>query len=356
MKSQSSLRALTASSILPVVAIALTAGIFIADTITNLEVAVPVFYTAVILISVRFCKNRGVMLVGAGCMALTLLSDFLTPTTRVSESGVINTVISLLAIAAVTYLALKIESAEGAVYEARAQLAHISRITALGELTASIAHEVNQPLAATVINGNASLRWLSADPPNLEEARQAVERIVKDGTRAGEIIAHVRALAKKNPLQKARFSINEILRETMMLTASEIQQNRIALQTDFRDDLPQVFGDRVQVQQVILNLLLNAIEAMNNKSHELRQLSVSSSNDGPAAVLVTIRDSGPGLKPERLVQLFNAFYTTKADGMGMGLTISRSIIESHGGRIWATSNEPRGAVFQFTLPVEEQRA
>jgi C4-dicarboxylate-specific signal transduction histidine kinase len=356
MKHQSNLGVMSTSSLLPIATIALAAGIFVFDTITDLEIAVPVFYTAVILISVRFCNRRGVFLVGAGCVFLTLLSDFLTPTMSASHSGIINTTISVLAIAATTYLALKIETAESAVYEARAQLAHIARVTALGELTASIAHEVNQPLAATVINGNASLRWLSADPPNIEEAKQAVERIVKDGTRAGEIIAGVRALAKRNPPQKEWFNINEIIRETLMLTASEIHLNRIALHTDFHDNLPEIFGDRIQVQQVVLNLLLNAIEAVNKTSDGPRELSISSSNDGTAAVLITIRDSGIGLNPEKRGQLFNAFYTTKADGMGMGLTISRSIIESHGGRIWATANEPRGASFQFTLPSEKQKS
>jgi|SRR5580704_7023560 C4-dicarboxylate-specific signal transduction histidine kinase len=356
MKHQSNHGMMSASSLLPVAAIALTAAIFVFDTITDLEIAVPVFYTAVILISVRFCNRRGVVLVGAGCIFLTLLSDFLTPTTSVSESGIINTIISLLAIAATTYLAIKIESAESAVYEAREQLAHIARVTALGELTASIAHEVNQPLAAAVINGNASLRWLSGDPPNLEEAKQAIERIVKDGTRAGEIIARVRDLAKRTQPQKAWFNINGVVRDTVMLTASEIHQNRIALHTDFQDNLPEIFGDRVQVQQVVLNLLLNAVEAVNKTHDGPRELSISSSNEGMATVHVAIRDSGAGLTSVKLDQLFNAFYTTKAEGMGMGLTISRSIIESHGGRIWATPNEPRGAVFQFTLPLNKQKS
>jgi C4-dicarboxylate-specific signal transduction histidine kinase len=356
MKHQSNLGFLSKSSLLPVAAIALTAGVFVFDTITKMEIAVPVFYTAVILISVQFCNRRGVVLVGAGCIFLTLLSDFLTPTISASESGIINTAISLLAIAATTYLAAKIQTAEGAVYEAREQLAHIARVTALGELTASIAHEVNQPLAATVINGNASLRWLSANPPNLEEAKQAVERIVKDATRAGEIIVRVRSLAKRNPPQKAWFNINEVIRETVILTASEIHQNRIALHTDFDDNLPEIFGDRIQVQQVVLNLLLNAIEAVNKTSNGLRELSISSSKEETSAALITIRDSGIGLKPEKIDQLFNAFYTTKDDGMGMGLTIGRSIIESHGGRIWATLNESRGATFRFTLPSERLKS
>jgi C4-dicarboxylate-specific signal transduction histidine kinase len=354
MKPQSDLQAIAASSLLPVVTIALTAGIFIADTITDLEIAVPVFYTAVILISVRFCKKRGVILVGVGCMILTLVSDLLTPATRVSESGIINTTISLLAIAATTYLALKIETAERAVYEARAQLAHVARVTALGELTASIAHEVNQPLAATVINGNASLRWLSANPPNLDETRQAIERIVKDANRAGDIIARVRALAKRSPPQKVLFNINQTLSEIVTLTASEMQRNRIELHPDFQSDLPLILGDQVQLQQVILNLILNAIEALSKVHDGPRDLFVSSAKEGSLAVQVTVRDSGAGLELEKLDQLFNAFYTTKADGMGMGLTISRTIVDSHGGHILAMPNQPRGAIFQFTLPIAGQ--
>lgn len=353
MKPQSNLRAITRSSFLPISAIVLAAGIFIADTITDLEIAIPVFYTAVILLSVRFCNWRGVMLVGAGCMALTLLSDLLTPTTSASESGIINTIISLLAITATTYLAIKIQTVEGAVYEARAQLAHVARVTALGELTASLAHEVNQPLAATLINGNASLRWLSADPPNLEEAKQAVGRIVKDAGRAGEIIARVRALAKRSPPQKEWFNINQTLTDILTLTSSEINRNRITLRTDFAANLPSVLGDPVQLQQVILNLTLNAIEAINNLYDGPRELFVSSFKQG-SAVVVTVRDTGVGLEHDKLDQLFQAFYTTKVDGMGMGLTISRSIIEAHGGQVSATPTKPRGAIFQFTLPIEER--
>src|SRR5665213_285134 len=355
MKHQSRLWTASNSSLLPIVAVALTATIFVFDTITDLEIAVPVFYTAVILISVRFCNKRGVAFVGAGCIFLTLTSDFLTTTTSASEAGIINTTISVLAIAVTTFLAIKIETAESAVFEARTQLAHIARVTALGELTASIAHEVNQPLAAMVINGNATLRWLSAKPPNLEEAKQAIEHIVKDGTRAGEIIARVRAFIKRNPPRKASFNINEVIRETVMLTASEIHRSRVNVRTDIDANLQEVFGDRIQIQQVVLNLLLNAIEAVNKTPEGPRELRINSSNDGIAVALFTIRDSGLGLDPEKLEQPFSAFYTTKEDGMGIGLTISRSIIESHGGRIWATLNAPRGAVFQFTLPCEKHQ-
>ncbi len=256
------LRAITAPWLLPAVTAALAAVIFVADTIADLEIAFPAFYTVVVLMSVRFCKRRAVILVGAGCIALTLLSDLLTAATGSSGIGVINTTISILAIAITTYLALKIESEKEAAYEARSQLAHVGRVTTLGELTASIAHEVNQPLAAAVINGNACLRWLADEPPNLDEARQAVTRLVKDANRASEIIAQVRALTKSSPPQKDWLAINDIILATVSLIDSEILQNNVSLRTELADDVPPVQGDRVQLQQVILNLILNALEAM----------------------------------------------------------------------------------------------
>src|ERR1017187_4570669 len=223
------LRAMTRASLLPVAAIALAAGIFIADTIANLEIAFPAFYTVVVLLAVRFCKKRGVILVGVGCCALTLLSDLLTAASGSTGIGFINTTISLLAIATTTYLAVKIESEKAAAYEARSQLAHVGRVTTLGELTASIAHEVNQPLAAAVINGNACMRWLAAEPPNLDEARQAAVRLVKDANRASEIIAQVRALTKSSPPKKDWLQINDISLATVSLIESEIRQCLYAL-------------------------------------------------------------------------------------------------------------------------------
>ena len=338
------------NSLLPLAAIALTAAIFVADTITDLEIAVPVFYTAVILLSVRFCSRRGLVLVGLGCIALTVLSEFLTVESSASKAGIINTIISILAIIATTALVLKIESAERTVYDARAQLAHVARVTALGELTASIAHEVNQPIAATVINGNASLRWLSADPPNLDEARLAIERIVKDANRAAEIVGRVRKLAKRAPAQKVLCDINSIILEITTLTAAELRKHHIALETDLRAGLEPVFADPVQLQQVMLNLVLNAVEAMQDTAEESRSLYIGSAKDGSGGLLVTVRDSGAGLEPAAVARMFDAFYTTKSGGMGLGLTITRSIIEAHGGRIWAESSNSRGAVFRFTLP------
>jgi signal transduction histidine kinase len=348
-------RVATATWLLPVAAITLAAGIFIADTITDLELAVPAFYTAVVLVSVRFCKKRGVILVGAGCVALTLLSDILTAASGSSGIGIINTVISLLAIVTTTYLALKIEAERAAVFDVRSQLAHVGRVTMLGELTASIAHEINQPLAAVVINGNACLRWLAAQPPHLDEARQAIDRLVKDANRASEVIAKVRALTKSSPPEKDWLDINETILETRTLIEREIQQHRVLLQTNLADDVSLIRGDRVQLQQVILNLTLNAIEAMNLTPDGSRKLIISSAMNDDKSVLISVQDSGAGPAPENLNRLFDAFYTTKPDGMGMGLAISRSIVEAHGGSIWATSNLPRGATFHFILPINGEQ-
>jgi signal transduction histidine kinase len=349
MKRPSYAPAIATSPILPLATAALAIGIFVLDTVTNIEIAVAVLYVAVVLASVGFCQKRGVVLVSLACMALTVLSFFLTesgsPTT-----GLINCGISLLAIAATTFLVLRIESVELTAQEAKAQLAHIARVTTLGELTASIAHEVNQPLTATVINANASLHFLAAQPPNLEEARQAIECIAKDASRASDVVARVRSLAKRTPPQKELLNINETVREVIILTASEMQSSHVFLRTQFFGGLPLILGDRVQLQQVILNLILNAIEAMNGVAEGSRELFVSTAADGSNAVLVAIIDTGPGLEPGKIGNLFDAFYTTKRDGMGMGLAISRSIIDAHGGRVWAEPNASRGAVFKFTLP------
>jgi signal transduction histidine kinase len=341
--------AIARSSILPVATAALAIGIFVFDTVTDLEIAAAVFYVVVVLMSVSFCRKRGVVLVSTGCMALTLLSFFLTPGGS-PHPGLINSIISLSAIGATSYLALKIVSAEVAVHEARAQLAHIARVTTLGELTASIAHEVNQPLTAVVTSGNACLRWLASQPPNLERAKNAVDRIVKDANRASDVVRRVRALAKRAPPHKEWLNINQTILETIALTRSEIEQNRIVLRTQLKDDLPRVLGDRIQLQQVILNLIINAIEGIGAAGEGPRELLVDSVRGDSHDVLVAVRDTGGGLTAGKVEHLFDPFYTTKSEGMGMGLTISRSIIEAHGGRVWATPNLPRGAVFQFTLP------
>jgi NO-binding membrane sensor protein with MHYT domain/signal transduction histidine kinase len=240
--------------------------------------------------------------------------------------------------------------AEEARLDAQNQLAHANRVTAMGQLAASIAHEVNQPIAATVTNAQAALRWLDRRPPDLEEVRQTLARIAKDGNRAAEVIDEIRALIKKAPPRKDRLEINGAIREVMGLTRGEAAKNGVLVHTELVEGLPLIQGDRVQLQQVILNLVINSVEAMSGVGEGARELLISTGKVEPDSVLVAVRDSGPGLAPATLERLFESFYTTKPGGLGLGLSICRSIIEAHGGRLWACANEPRGAVFQFTMP------
>jgi PAS domain S-box-containing protein len=244
------------------------------------------------------------------------------------------------------------KQAEQELRQAQAELAHITRVTTLGELAASIAHEVNQPIAAVATNAAAGLGWLGAKPPKLDEVRATLGYIVKDAQRAGDVMHRIRALAKKALLSMARFDVNEAVLDVIALTRSELARHGVSLQTELATGLPLIEGDRIQLQQVILNLILNAVEAMSGIDNAAREVRISTGREGSNAVLVTVRDFGPGLEPQSVDRLFKAFYTTKPGGLGMGLAICRSIIQSHGGRLWATANEPRGAVFQFTLPLE----
>ena len=245
--------------------------------------------------------------------------------------------------------------AEEALRAMQAELAHANRVTTMGQLSASIAHEVNQPIAATVTNAQAALRWLRARPPNLDEVRYSLDRIVDDGKRAGNVIGGIRALIHKVPPRKDWFGLNEAILEMVALTRSEMFKHGILLQTELAAGLPMVEGDRTQLQQVILNLIVNAIEAMDGSDEGGRELRISTEAEA-AGVLVTISDSGPGLDPEDAERVFQAFYTTKAKGMGMGLAICKSMVEAHGGRMWVSANEPRGAVFQFSLPLVREES
>jgi len=240
---------------------------------------------------------------------------------------------------------------EEALRAAQAQLAHMARVTTMGELTSSIAHEVNQPLAAVVTNGDACLRWLGNDPPNLDKARLSVAGIIKEGNRAGEIIQRVRALAKKTPPQKTMLGVNEAIEEVIGLVGAELARHQVLLLKELMSDLPTVFGDRVQLQQVILNLIANGIEAMEPVTDRPRELSIGSRATEDGRVLISVSDCGTGIGPESVDHLFEAFFTTKQEGMGLGLSISRTIVEGHGGRLSAIANKPYGATFQFTLPV-----
>ena len=261
---------------------------------------------------------------------------------------------NLVEFVGMTFDATERKRAEEALREVQTELAHANRVATMGQLTASIAHEVNQPIAAAVTNANAALRWLSAERSDLDEARQALGRIVANGNRASEVIGRMRALIKKAPPRKDVLGINDAILEVVALTHGEATKNGVSVRTQLAQDLPRIEGDRVQVQQVILNLVVNAVEAMSGMNGGPRDLLVSTEKAEPDDVLVAVRDSGPGPGPVDLDRLFDAFYSTKADGMGLGLSICRSIIEVHGGRLWASANEPRGALFQFTLPAHPE--
>ena len=240
---------------------------------------------------------------------------------------------------------------EEALRNAQADLTRVARLTTMGELAASIAHEISQPLAAMVTNGEACLLWLANDRPDLDESRQAAARIIADAHRAGEIIRSVRALATKSGREMTQLDINDAIGEVLVLMRSELHHHNVSLETGLSGGLEPIIGDRVQLQQVIMNLIMNGIEAMSAVMRRPRILRVSSQVDGSGDVLIAVEDLGPGLAPETMGHLFEPFFTTKPSGMGMGLSICRSIVEAHGGRLWASPQSPRGAVFQFTVPI-----
>jgi two-component system sensor kinase FixL len=463
--------AVAASPVLPLIAGAFAIGIFLVDTITPLDIAVGVLYVIVVLIAANFLQRRGVLLVAAACLALTVLSFLLTHGLDTGQS-LARCVMSVSAIGATTFLALKNQSANEAVRDqarlldlthdtvfvrdmndvitywnrgaeelygfrrdeaigkvshelmqtvfpvpldeitaellrtgrwegdliharrdgtrvtvssrwslqrdergrpvatmetnnditernqaqnalrlAEAELAHINRVMTLGELTASIAHEVNQPLAGIVTNGAACLRWLGREPPELDEARSAVESMISDGMRASDVVQRLRALSKKTELNKVRLNINGVIDDVIRLVQREALDNLISLRLELASALPLVLGDRVQLQQVIINLVMNGMEAMAAITGGPRELVIRSRRHEDEQVLIEVQDAGVGIDPENVDRLFNAFFTTKSDGMGMGLSICRSIIEAHGGRISASRNAGAGATFQFTLPL-----
>jgi PAS domain S-box-containing protein len=239
-------------------------------------------------------------------------------------------------------------------HQVQMELAHANRVGTMGQLTASIAHEVNHPIAATIANAQAGLLWLNRQPPQLDEVGQVLTRIVKDGRRASNVVGRLRDLFKKTAPRMERLDINGAIAEVIELTRGEVVKNGISTQIRLADGLPVVQADRTQLQQVILNLIVNAVQALTDRGDSGRELSISTSTNGPDEVLVSVCDSGPGITSEDLGRLFDPFYTTKPGGMGVGLSICRSIMEGHGGRIWATANDPQGAAFHFTLPAARQ--
>jgi len=246
------------------------------------------------------------------------------------------------------------QRAEEALQKSQAELAHVTRVMTLGELMASLAHEVNQPLAAVLTNAQACLRWLALETPRPDEARAAVERIVRDSNRASEVIQRIRAFVKKTEPQMVALDINDVIREAISLEQREMLSRQVSLRTELASALSPVLGDRVQLQQVVINLVMNALEAMAPVTDRPRDMLIRSQQDDSNEVLVAVTDSGTGIDSANAERLFNAFFTTKPTGLGMGLSISRSIIAAHGGRLWVSPNADHGATFQFTLPSNSQ--
>jgi signal transduction histidine kinase len=333
----------------------------------NLATALCLYLTLIILLSLRgsFVASAVVSLI-----AVASLDYYFTPpmfTFQINDpfDGV-AVVLFLTTSAVITALVsrarirtdqLVLEAnlrAEEALRQAQAELAHANRVMLVGEMTASIAHEINQPLTGVVANAGTASRYLAFQTPNVEEARECLGLIARDGKRASDVIRRIRALVKKMPPRRELLDMNEAIREVIALTQNELQRSSVKLGTRLSSRLPLVPADRIQLQQVILNLIVNAIEAMNEVGDRRRELAVNSGCESNE-VFVEVRDSGPGVDPANLDRLFKSFFTTKPEGMGMGLSISRSIIEAHGGRLSATPNDPHGVVFRFTLPTEGDR-
>ena len=245
--------------------------------------------------------------------------------------------------------------AEDALRGLESELAHMNRVSMMGQLAASLAHEVTQPIGSAANNARAALNFLGRQPPDLDEVREALGDIVRDAERAGDIIERIREHIKKAPPRKVQFDLNQAISEVIGLARSATIRNGVSVQTRLTEGLLAFHGDRIQLQQVLINLILNAVEAMGSVEAGARELLISTERTKTGGVLVAVHDSGPGIDPRHLDRIFQAFYTTKPNGTGMGLSICRSIIEAHGGRLWATANAPRGAIFQFTLPVGEER-
>jgi C4-dicarboxylate-specific signal transduction histidine kinase len=243
------------------------------------------------------------------------------------------------------------EAAEERLIRAQADIGRIARITTMGELAASIAHELNQPLGSIVTSGDACLRWLAAKPPNLGEVLQAVEAIIRDGTRASGVLVRIRGLLRRGEGLRERSDINDVIREVIALSDGELRRNGVSLRTEVPGDLLPVVVDRILLQQVILNLIMNAMEAMHAVSDRARVLRIRTEEQSSGSIIVLVQDSGLGIDPQHSSRMFEAFYTTKVQGIGMGLTISRSIVEAHGGRLWAIANDGPGSTFCFTLPI-----
>jgi C4-dicarboxylate-specific signal transduction histidine kinase len=360
MTDQPSAPARARPSLLPVATGAVAAVVFVADTLTPPDCVVGGLYVLVVLMAGQFVSGRRLWLIALGCAGLTILAQFLAhryvlANDQAAYIGAFNTTVTILAVGLSCSLVLRGRSAEIALRRAQTDLAHVSRVTTMGELTASIAHEVNQPIAGVVTNAGACLRWLAGDTPDVDKARAAATRIVRDGNRAAEIISRIRQIFTKGGSQRGPVNLNLLVRETLELLNNEAARYSVTVRTDLAADIPTVLADRVQLQQVLVNLILNGVDAMREVAGT-RELVLASRRSEDGQIALSVSDTGVGLPPEATDQLFEAFFTTKAHGTGMGLSISRSIIEAHQGRLWATPNAPRGAIFHFALPTPAETA
>ncbi|KXU38582.1 hypothetical protein AXE65_00980 [Ventosimonas gracilis] len=334
------------------------AGIFLVDTITSLEIAIAVFYAIVILTAARTLARPTLIALAVCCCCLTLLSFFLS-TSGDWRSGLVNLLISISAISMSAWLVLRLDAARSAAHAAQTQLTRLARAHSLSGLSAALAHEVNQPLAAIVTSGDACQRWLTREPPDLGRARDALARIRSDAERASQIIARMRSLARGEAPRPRAFDLSYAVNEVIALLGSALARHRIRTDIQFAPGLPDAYADRIQVQQVAINLLTNAIDAMT--STPTRHLRVVCT-DHDDQLVVAVSDTGSGIPPDMLAHLFTPFYTTKAGseqpesaGMGVGLSISRTLIEANGGQLWAQSAPAGGASFQFSVPIARSK-
>jgi len=297
--------------------------------------------------------------VGPGCFAVAISIPaglyFYTETSRGFSINLDTAVLFIFFVTCATVgglLNARQRRADQALQNIQSELARVSRVTTMGELAVSIAHEINQPLTALVMNASACLRWLESGPPDIDEARDAARHVIRDGNRASEVIGRIRAMVKNAPPEKTMIDTNAIIQEVIGLMRNELHKQAVAVRTELDSGLPLVLGDKVQLQQVLLNLIMNAIEAMSGTTAIPRILSVKSQLDGSQGVVVTVEDNGTGFEMNKRERLFDAFFTTKPNGMGLGLSICRSIIDAHGGRFWASQASPSGAVFHVALPFD----
>lgn len=327
--------------------------VFMADTVTDYAIAFPVFYCAVILAAMRLHGSRVVLALSWVCVALTILS-FLLTRGGAYEIGLINSILSIVAIGVTTWLALKMAAAQRQARASKARLERMARSSSMGELTTSIAHEVNQPLAAISTSAHACQRWLAMEPPNLEKARQAAGRIVDDVHRASAVIERVRALTRGEAPAREPFDLNHAVIEAAVLMHGEFDRHGVDLVLALAEELPAALADRIQIQQVLSNLLLNAAEALDQAGVPEGAATLSTRLEPDGKLAVAVADNGPGLAPEELERIFDAFWSTKENGLGLGLAISRSIVEANGGRIGVQARPGGGLICQFTLAAAPQ--